>query len=215
MRMRSLLRLIPAGLLGAGAAVLVSCGSSGKGLIPVQYAGPLQGDFQAVLQAAQEGDGSCTATEAQIRKTEHDLQALPSSVDGGLRVRLAEGVAKLSARAHVLCAQPLSPATTTSTVTTATTRTNPPSTSAAPPPTATAPSTTSTTGTSPTATSPQPAGQGGGTQAPGTGNDEGREAGEAEAGGHGAGAGQGIGAGAGAGGENGVGAASGGTGSGR
>ena len=85
MSVRNLIRLIPAGLLGVGAAVLVSCGSSGKGLIPLAYAGPLQSDFQTVLQAAREGDGSCTATEAKIRKTEHDLQALPSTVDGGLR----------------------------------------------------------------------------------------------------------------------------------
>ena len=100
--MRSLIRLLTAALLGVGAAVLVSCGSSGKGLIPLAYAGPLQTDFQAVLQAAQEGDGSCTATEAAIRKTEHDLQALPSSVDDGLRGRLAEGVANLSVRAREL-----------------------------------------------------------------------------------------------------------------
>ena len=169
MRMRSHLRLIPAGLLGVGAAVLVSCGSSGKGLIPLSYAGPLQSDFQAVLQAAQEGDGNCEATEAKIRKTEHDLQALPASVDGGLRGRLAEGIANLSAHARVLCTQPLAQTTTTTETTTVTT----PAASATQP-TATTPSTTPSTGTAPTPTTSQPSGEEGGTQAPGAGRGEGR-----------------------------------------
>jgi hypothetical protein len=183
--MRSLFRLIPAALLGVGAALIVSCGSSGKGLIPLKYAGPLQGDFQAVLQAANEGDGSCSATEARVRKTEHDLQELPSSVDGGLRGRLAEGVANLSSRAHELCKQPLGLTTTTSTTTTTTkTSAPPPVTQTAP--TATTPPTTPTTGTAPTATAPQPSEQeGGGTQAPGVGSGEGQP-GEGEAGGQGA-----------------------------
>jgi hypothetical protein len=171
MSMRNLVRLIPAGLLGVGAALLVSCGGSGKGLIPLAYAGPLQGDFQAVLQAAQEGDGSCAATNAKIAKTEHDLHALPASVDGGLRGRLAEGVENLAVRARTMCAQPLTPTTTTSTAATST-----PTTSSSPPATST-PTTTPTTGTSPESTSP-PAEEGGATRAPGTGNDEGRGTGE-------------------------------------
>jgi hypothetical protein len=172
--MRGLFRLIPAALLGVGAAVLVSCGSSGKGLIPLRYAGPLQSDFQAVLQAAREGDGSCVATAAAIRKTEHDLRNLPASVDSGLRGRLSEGVANLSASARQLCAQPLAQ-TGTGTQTTSTAKTAPPPTTtsetrstptteeAAPPPTATTPG---------GAPSP-PSGEGGGTQAPGTGSEEG------------------------------------------
>jgi hypothetical protein len=175
MSMRNFVRLIPAGLLGVGAALLVSCGSSGKGLIPLAYAGPLQSDFQAVLQAAQEGDGSCTVTNAKLAKTEHDLHTLPASVDGGLRGRLAEGIANLAVRARAMCAQPLTPTTTTST-----TATSPPSTSTTPPATSTAPTaTTPTTGTSPESTSP-PSEEGGATRAPGTGNDEGRGTGEAQ-----------------------------------
>ncbi len=180
--MRAFLHLIPAGLLGAAAALLVSCGSSSKGLIPLEYAGPLQSDFQAVIQAAREGDGSCSATEVEIRKTEHDLRALPSTVNGGLRGRLEEGVANLSARARVLCTQPLSQST--STTGTSTTKTTPPpstTTTTQPAPTTTQ-ATTPTTGAAPAPTTSQPSGQGGGTQAPGTGNDEGR-GGEAEAGG--------------------------------
>jgi hypothetical protein len=175
MSVRNFIRLIPAGLLGVSAAVLVSCGSSGKGLIPLAYAGPLQSDFQAVLQTAQEGDGSCAATEAKIRKTEHDLHDLPTSVDGGLRGRLAEGVANLAVRARAMCTQPLTPLTTT----TSTTATPPPATSTTPPATSTPTATTPETGTSPESTSP-PSGEGGATRAPGTGNDEGRGGGEAE-----------------------------------
>jgi hypothetical protein len=176
MSVRKLIRLIPAGLLGVGAAVLVSCGSSGKGLIPLAYAGPLQSDFQAVLQAAQEGDGSCTLTNTRIAKTEHDLRALPSTVDGGLRGRLAEGVANLAVRARAMCTQPLSPLTTT----TSTTSTGPPVTTTTPSATSTAPTaTTPTTGAPPESTSP-PSGEGGATRAPGAGNDEGRGGGEAE-----------------------------------
>jgi hypothetical protein len=174
MTMRSLIRLIPAGLLGAGAAVLVSCGSSGQGLIPVRYAGPLKSDFQAVLRAAQEGDGDCAATYARIGQTEADLRSLPATVDRGLRGRLAEGVATLGRQARSMCKEPLSGATTTTG--TSTTR------AATPPPTTSAPTAT----TPPTATSTSPSEsrgeESGATRAPGTGRDEGQGAGEAEPG---------------------------------
>jgi hypothetical protein len=209
--MRNSFRLLTAALLGVGAAVLVSCGSSGKGLIPGAYAGPLKNDFVAVLQAAQEGDGSCTATEAAIRKTEHDLQALPSSVDDGLRGRLAEGVANLSVRAHQLCSQPLAQTTTTSTTTTPT-KTSPPATDTTKTQTTPTTTPTPTTGTSTTGTTPAPpAGEEGGTQAPGVGNEE-SQPGEVEAGGGQAVPGAAGHAGAG---ENGLGGGTGGTGGGQ
>ncbi len=180
MKMRNLLRMIPAALLGVGAAVLVACGSSGKGLIPTANAGPLQSDFQAVVRAAQEGNGDCSATEAKIRKTEDDLHRLPASVDGGLRGRLEEGVENLASRARVLCSQPLTQTATTATTPTTTT----------PPPAATTPTTTAP----PTPTTPStetPSKEEGGTQAPG---EEGRGEEEGEAGpGNGRGQGNGEG----------------------
>ena len=100
-------------MLGAGAAVLVSCGSSGAGLIPAQDAGPLLRDFQAVEAAAKAGDGDCTGTEAALRTTESDYHTLPSSVDAGLRARLEEGISHLHERALALCTQPLAQTTTT------------------------------------------------------------------------------------------------------
>ena len=157
------LRILLAGLLGVSAALLVACGSSGKGLIPSANAGPLQSDFEAVAQAAQSGEGNCTATEAAIEKTESDFAALPATVDAGLHKTLGAGIANLRRRALALCAQPLpqatvttktsAPTTTTSTQTTPTTSTQ----------TETSTAPTTSTITPPTATSP-----GGGTPAPGS-----------------------------------------------
>jgi hypothetical protein len=154
-----------AALLGVAAALLVSCGSSGKGLIPAANAGPLQADFEAVDQAASNGNGSCTETEAAIAKTEQDFNALPVNVNAGLRSTLLKGISNLAARARTLCAQPLggtttgTTATTTETTTTATT------------PTETQPTTTTTTPS--TSTPSTTGGTGGGTPAPGEGEESG------------------------------------------
>jgi hypothetical protein len=176
------LRLLVASLLGVAAAVLVSCGSSGKGLIPLANAGPLQSDFEAVAQAAQSGGGDCTATTEAINKTEQDFAALPSTIDPGLHSRLSQGIANLRERALALCAQPLAQTSTTTTsartTTTATTKT-------APTPTPTTPTTTTTpTPTTPTTPTPTTPNNGGGTVAPGSG------AGEESAPGGGTGAGE-------------------------
>jgi hypothetical protein len=163
-----LLRLLSAGLLGIAAALLVSCGSSGKGLIPTGDAGPLQSDFEAVAQAAENGDGSCAATAEAIRKTEQDFNTLPATVDAGLRNTLNRGIANLRTRALVLCAQPLAQATSTSTSpsTTSSTQTTP-----------TTPTVTHTTSTetTPTTTTPTTSGPGGGTPAPAPGAGAGEE----------------------------------------
>jgi hypothetical protein len=181
-----------AGLLGIAAALLVSCGSSGAGLIPVGSAGPLQGDFNAVAQAAENGNGSCLATEEAILKTERDFSALPSKVDRGLRDRLLEGITKLRTEALGLCKQPLPQATATgiSPKTTTTTRTTPTT------PTVTQ---TTTTPTTPT-TTPTTSGPGGGTPAPGTGGGEAAPGAGSEQGGAGAGEGAGRAGGSGSGG---------------
>jgi hypothetical protein len=157
------LRLLAAGLLGVAVAiVLVSCGSSGKGLIPIANAGPLQRDFEAVAQAAQVGGGNCTATTEAINKTEQDFAALPVTIDAGLHNRLGQGISNLRERALALCAQPLAQTATTTTprtTTTTTTTTTP-----------TTPTTTTTsTPTTPTPTPVTPPNNGGGTVAPGEG----------------------------------------------
>lgn len=160
-RLTGVLRLACAGLLGVAAALLVACGSSGKGLIPTGDAGPLQSDFEAVAQAAENGDGSCTATAEAIRKTEQDFGALPASVDAGLRGTLEKGIANLRSRALSLCAQPLAQTTTTSASPPRTTSTQ--TTTTTPTVTETAPAVTTPTVPE---TAPTP---GGGTPAPGVG----------------------------------------------
>jgi hypothetical protein len=176
---RRAVRVLCAAALGVLAAMLVSCGSTGKGLIPSSNAGPLQADFEAVDQAAANGNGNCTETESAIAKTEQDFNALPVSVNAGLRSTLREGIANLAARARELCAQPLA-GTTTGTTAKTTTETTPTATT----PTITQPTTPTTT--TPTETTPPPptttpGGTGGGTPAPG----EGEHAGEGNQGGAG------------------------------
>ncbi len=154
-------RALPAGLLGLAAAIaLAACGSSGKGLIPSANAGPLVGDFEAVQQAAENGGGSCSATEAALAKTEEDFRALPVTLDHGLRANLRQGISNLRDRAHELCSQPPGSGThttaTTKTTTTATTPTTPKTTTTPPQTTTTPPATTTT-----------PPSSGGGTPAPG------------------------------------------------
>ncbi len=177
------MRLLPAGLLGAGAAVLVSCGSSGAGLIPSANAGPLVADFQEVERAALKGGGNCAPTEAALRTTERDFAALPASVDAGLRAKLRQGISHLHDQALELCTQPLTTTTgsssTTPTTTPPSTQTKTESTSTTPP------SSTTGTGPAPSSTTPTSGAEGGtapevGSESPG-GEGNGEEAG---AGGH-------------------------------
>lgn len=178
------LRLLLAGMLGVLVAlVLVACGNSGKGLIPIADAGPLQSDFEAVAQAAQTGGGNCTATTEAINKTEQDFAALPSTIDSGLHKRLSEGVSNLRERALALCAQPLAQTATTTTPRTTTTTTTKTQT------TPTTPTATTTTPTTPTPAPVTPPNNGGGTVAPGEGEREGRGNEQGESGGVGPGGG--------------------------
>ncbi len=119
MSARVLTRLVVALALGLGTAVLVSCGGSGKGLIPAADAGPLQHDFEAVSRVAREGN--CAGTETALSKTESDFHSLPASVDKGLLGRLTEGIDNLRHQALALCEQPL---VNTDTSTSATVKTN-------------------------------------------------------------------------------------------
>ena len=192
-----MLRLALVAMLGVAAALLVACAGSNGKLIPVADSGPLQGDFETVAQDAESANGNCSTTETALAKTEQDFNALPGSVDSGLRDTLRQGIDNLRKRALALCAQPLAQTTPTSTTPKPSTTT---STSTATTPTTT-PSTTTPTTTTPTATTP--ATPGGGTPAgpgeptPGAGG---------EAGGTGAGEGAGENGGGGGAGAGGLGA---------
>ncbi|MFI4989647.1 MAG: hypothetical protein ACHQHO_01855 [Solirubrobacterales bacterium] len=184
-RLSPLLRAALAVTLGALAGLLISCGGTGKGLIPVADAGPLQSDFEAVAQAAENGDGSCASTESTLLKTEQDFAALPPSVDSGLRSTIRQGIDNLRTHALALCAQPLPQSTLTSTTpktTTSTTSTD------------TTPTETQSTPTETQTTPPSPSGPGGGTPAPGEeGEEESPGLGKGEGGGRGHGGAGGIG----------------------
>lgn len=160
--MRILIRLTVAALLGVAAAALVSCASTGKGLIPSADAGPLQSDFEAVAHAAETGEGSCGETESALGKTEQDFLKLPTTVDRGLHSRLQVGIENLRKQALATCEQSTENKTTgtqTSTTSTTTTSTGTETT----PPVQTSPTTTTgTTSTPPTTTAPS---ESGGTEA--------------------------------------------------
>jgi len=159
--MRILIRLAVAALLGVAAATLISCASSGKGLIPSADAGPLQGDFEAVGRAAEAGEGSCAETESALGKTEQDFLKLPTTVDRGLHARLQEGIENLRKQALATCEQPAETKTTgTQTSTTSTTTSTRTETT---PPAQTSP--TTTTGTTSTPTTTTPPSESGGTEA--------------------------------------------------
>jgi hypothetical protein len=156
-----MLRIAVACLLGVAPALLVSCGSSSKSLIPAADAGPLESDFQAVADAARAGNGNCKTTEVAILNTEQAFRALPVTIDSALRERLVQGIKALREHALELCLQPLSGATTTNTAPKTT-----PSTSTTP----TTPTPTQPTTPTPTQpTTPTTPGQGGGTPAPESG----------------------------------------------
>ena len=171
--MRTLIRLAMVALLGAAAALLVSCGSSGAGLIPSASAGPLQEDFEAVAKAAEAGNGDCAKTEAALGKTEEDFLALPATVDRGLHKRLEEGITNLRKQALEMCDEPTSTetsATSTQTKTTPQTGTTNTETTTSTE-TTTTPTTPTNTSTTPPTTGTPPS-SGGGVEAPEEGSGE-------------------------------------------
>jgi len=185
MNMRVLIRLVPAGLLGVAAAGLVSCGSTGTGLIPSANAGPLQNDFEAVARVAGAGNGSCAETESALSKTEQDFLALPASVDRGLHARLQLGIENLRKQALAVCEQPsetsttgTQASTTPTTSTSTSTETTPPTTSTNTTPTA--PATTPTTTTPPEQNGGTEAGEAEESPGKGKGEGEGKGKGKAE-----------------------------------
>jgi hypothetical protein len=184
----TLVRALLACVLGVSAAALVSCGSSSSKLIPVADSSSLQGDFQTVAQDAENADGSCTNTEGALLKTEQDFEALPASIDAGLRDRMREGITKLREDALSRCQ---AQSATSSSKTTSTAKTTTPAKTPTTPTTSTPTTETQTTPATSTpeetpATGENNGGVGGGTpaeEAPtGSGQGGGTGAGEGAAG---------------------------------
>ncbi len=108
MNMRILIRLIVVALLGAAAALLVSCGSSGKGLIPSANGTLLQADFEEVAKAAEAGNGSCAKDRSGTWQDPGGLpQRFPPTVDKGLHKRLGRRHERTYAKqALAMCQEP-------------------------------------------------------------------------------------------------------------
>ncbi len=173
MTMRGAIRLGLAGALGATCALLVACGSSGKGLIPSTNAGPLSSDFDSVSQAVSAGD--CAATQRALDQARRDFNALPAGIDAGLRANLRQGLTNLEQIAPTECARTQSQSQTsqttssqTSSTTTSSTTSTTPTTSTTTTSTTTTPTTTSSTTSSSSSTTTPTTGPatGGGTPAP-------------------------------------------------
>jgi hypothetical protein len=169
--MRILIRVVVVALLGAATALLVSCGSSGTGLIPAANATPLQEDFEAVERAAEAGNGSCAATESALGKTQQDFLELPESVDKGLRTRLEQGITNLHKVALEMCTEPTSTATTSTSTSTSTPPAPIKTSTTSSTPTSSTPTSTTTTSTSTSTQTPPaattPSSPSGGTEAGG------------------------------------------------
>ncbi len=121
-------RIAAALVAGIACALLVACGSSNNGLIPLSAAGPLQSDFEAVTEAAQSGKGNCSPTESALEKTERDFTSLPTSVDDALRHRLEEGIHNLRTQALAECQKQATTTTTETHTSQTSTSTTPPTT---------------------------------------------------------------------------------------
>lgn len=166
MSMRTDMKLSLAAMLAGSAALLSACGGT-SGLIPEGNAGPLRSDFEAVANAAENGNGNCAGTEKAIEKTEADFNNLPSSVDSQLRRTLEKGIQHLASQAHVACKQPVGGGTTTTSTEKTSSKTSSASTSTTTTTTVTTaseeePITTSST----TSTTSTPVGPVGGAEAP-------------------------------------------------
>ncbi|MGA9874824.1 MAG: hypothetical protein WBQ21_03360 [Solirubrobacteraceae bacterium] len=172
--MRILIRVVVVALLGAATALLVSCGSSGTGLIPAANATPLQEDFEAVERAAEAGNGDCAATESALGKTQQDFLELPESVDKGLHKRLEQGITNLHKVALEMCTQPASTATTSTSTTTSTPQAPIKTSTTTTTPTSSTPTSTTTTSTQTPPAATTPSSPSGGTEA---GGEEAREKG--------------------------------------
>ncbi|HEY7933656.1 MAG TPA: hypothetical protein VID48_07510 [Solirubrobacteraceae bacterium] len=179
MRSRAIVRVLVAAALGLSSAVLVSCGESGKGLIPTANSTPLQSDFEEVARTAIAGHGSCTATTTALEKTELDFQELPASVDAGLHSRLAQGISNLRKRALEVCEQPQVTSTTSTASSTTSSTQSVTTTTQSAPVTTTSSSTTETVTASTTASSlpggGTPANEGPEGAGPGTGKEPGAQ----------------------------------------
>jgi hypothetical protein len=164
--MRFAVKVVPLGVLGCAAALLVACGDR-NGLLSSSDSSGLQTALASVQSACAGGDAARAAVAA--RSFSDRVNALsPSAADRRLIVNLQQGASTLDALVARTCTATTS--TTTPTVTTTTTpTTTTPTTPTTTTPTTTTPTTpTTTTPTTTTPTTTVPPDNGGGTPGGGT-----------------------------------------------
>lgn len=158
------MKVVPLGVLGLAAALLVACGDR-NGLLSSSQAGSLRDALAAVQSACADGDSGKAAVAA--RSFADRVDALPpGAVDRRLIADMRDGASTLESLVPRTC----SGAPTTTTTPTATTTTTPPTTTATTTTTTTTEPTTPTTPTAPpptTPTTPPDTGGGDGTTTPG------------------------------------------------
>jgi hypothetical protein len=156
--MRFAVKVVPLGVLGCAAALLVACGD-GNGLLSGSQSSSLQDALSAVQSACSRGDAARAQVAAQSFADR--VAALPAgTVDRRLIANLHDGASTLQALVARTCT-----GTTSTTTTTAPTTTTTPTTTATTPTTTTTTTTTApttTTPTTPTTTTPTAPGDGGG-----------------------------------------------------
>ncbi|MEY2441793.1 MAG: hypothetical protein QOJ46_1219 [bacterium] len=153
--MRRPLPYLVALLLGAGAALLVSCGGGTKGGIPSARAADLKSEIEDVQQAVD--DGRCQDIPGQLRQVDTAIDKLPASVDERLHQRLRDASDGLHRYAATECSNHGTPTQTQTTAPTSTQTAPPPPTQTQPPQTTTTtPSTTTTPPTTTVTPSPPP-----------------------------------------------------------
>jgi hypothetical protein len=153
--MRSVVKVVPLGVLGYAAALLVACGGSGEGLLPDERAAGLREALVVVQSACAAGEPDRAQRAAQSF-ADRVAELSAREVDPELIANLEKGAARLQTLAGSTC-DPVQEPTTTPTTTVPTTTTP---TTTVPTTTTTAPTTTTPTTTTPTTTTPNGGGTG-------------------------------------------------------
>lgn len=172
MSARRPIAMLCAALLAVGGTTLAGCGGDRSKLIPADRATALDDALQRVADAT--AAGRCSDAQSALVSAQDAFSAMPSSVDGRLRTRIADGLKQLAATVPTQCAEQRTP-TTTAPTTSRTTETTTTTTE-----TTTAPTTTTTeptTTTPPTTTAPPTSTEPGGGVTPGEGQGSGGQGG--------------------------------------
>ncbi len=143
MRRTRMIPLLTAAIVAVAVGLASGCGS-GEKLIPPAQATALDSALQQVTDATRNGE--CQQANDALGSAQRAYQALPASVDDGLKARLRQGLQQLTDTVPDQCKAAAGTTQPTTTKSTATTTTTEPTTTTT---TTTEPTTTTTTTTEP------------------------------------------------------------------